>query len=281
MFVNECDLLRTARGGKSCKKPLRSFTTSDTVSGWSQEMEAFCILSCHVTRFTFVQCDQLSFLNCRWFTLICRECCTTSTSGLFPDTCCSCLTVLFFFFFLLCFWLSQQPVRKWRGLMCVLCRIQAFMFLFLWLEPVDGSSAEAYISSVKLLSEKREGKKKTPDGAACSSFVDQLQRDPDHPCPGQTSLFAVGHDECWAGSLNSSSAQSLPSGGLLLLFLFIAVPLRESGSRDGPTVLFKLPWQMGLSLTHPSSCQSVIICSMLEHEVDGHLVCIWNTGSQH
>lgn len=174
-----------------------------------------------------------------------------------------------------CLWLSQQVVMEWRGFVCVcVCVVlyTGFPCLFLWLEPEAGSSAEAYISSVKLSSEKS-----LMEPHVVYLLISFKKRpSPLLLCPRQRSLCGGGHGEDGAESLTPPLHSLFQKLGVSPA-LFITVPLRESSSGDGPTVPFKLPWQTGLF--HSSCCQSVIICSMLEHEADAHLVHIWNSGS--
>lgn len=160
---------------------------------------------------------------------------------------------------LYCLWQNQHGVeRLFSAWVCVFFMLyQAFTCLF-WPESGAGPSAEACISYVA-------------DGAVHRLLVDQLQRDPLRSSVSSTkiSLWCLLLQEL-GRSFNPSSVQSVPNS-LFSPGLFIAVPFRAiQPSRQANWIFPKFPQQTGLSPL--SCCQSAIICCVMEHEAEAHLI---------
>lgn len=156
-----------------------------------------------------------------------------STTGLFLMHTVIMLYCTFFFMLCLCLtvWASNWI---WRGEdLCVCCTVYR-------LEPEAGSSTEASVCSVIVLSE--ESLMEPFVVFLLISFKEIL-----FAClrPWQRSL-------CVFGNLVLVTVRAVLLR--VSLSLFITVPLSESSYRDEPTVSFELSWQTGLF--NSSRCQS-------------------------
>lgn len=202
------------------EKPLCSFSTmSANVSPlrvWSQAVEAYTFLSFYLRTPWSVEVSELS-TNVT-ITLTHHECCTIFTAGLFPDTRWPCLavsflpTMLFMIIIMILFMTEPASGNGVEGCcVCLLCGIQArIVFMTQTRGWFISRSLYIFCEAVEW---------KVCDGAVCSLLVDQLQRDP------LCSSVSVTKSPLWCWSqqglsriCNSSSAQSVPNWGFVLVF---------------------------------------------------------------
>lgn len=126
-------------------------------SDWWRHFGNFFVVFHVLPSYVLISWGSWTINECDSITLTYHECCTMSTTGLFPDAHSDHAWLYpFFFFFSVMFMtdcLSQQVVKEWRGFVCVCVCVFSLLIVFFFLAPEAGLSAEAYTSSVKLLNE--------------------------------------------------------------------------------------------------------------------------------